>query len=457
MLRIIIVVVTLTAILFTGCIPQVTGDEIKSDKSRITSPQVNPDNMAALATGNTEFAVDLYQYLKDTEGNIFYSPFSISMALAMVYAGARNDTETEIANTIHFNLPQSSLHPAFNKLDMELNSRGKAADSSQQPDSDNSSGLSDPAANELWNKLKAQDSGTGGKDDKGFRLNIVNAIWGQKGYNFLPAFLDVLAENYGAGLRVLNFKTEPEPSRKIINDWVSDQTEQRIKDLVPQSAITPATRLVLTNAIYFNAAWLDRFQKDATHKSAFFLLDGNEISVDMMSQTEYMDYADGDGYQAVELPYDGNKLSMVLIVPDKGQFQQFEDGFNVPRLTGILGSLNGRQVALIMPKFEFDSSFNLNSTLMQMGMPTAFSTFADFSGMTGNRELAISDVIHKAFVSVDENGTEAAAATAVIIRVTSMPPGNEPVSLTIDRPFIFLIRDIPTNTVLFMGRVLDPS
>jgi serpin B len=424
MMRIIFIVFSVMAILFTACAPMVTGEEIKSDKTRITSPVVSQDDLNILTGGNTEFAVDLYQNLKDAGGNIFYSPFSISMALAMVYAGARSDTETEIANTLHFNLPQTSLHPAFNKLDSELNSRGEGAK---------------------------------GKDSEGFRLNIVNAIWGQKGYEFLSQFLDILAQNYGAGLRLLDFIANPEGSRQIINEWVSDQTEERIEDLIPEGAIDQNTRLVLTNAIYFNAAWLNQFEKDNTQKGPFYLLNGNEISVDMMSQTEHTDYTSGDGYQAVELPYDGNELSMLIIVPDKGHFQEFENGFDVSGLNAIIDGLSNREVALELPKFEFDSEFNLNDTLKEMGMPTAFTVAADFSGMTGNRELCISDVIHKAFVSVDESGTEAAAATAVIMRLTAMPPGGETISLTVDRPFIFLIRDIPTNTVLFIGRVLNPS
>ena len=426
MSRVLLLIIFISAILLTACtpqLPQVTGNEIKSDRHRIESPVVNESNLTALTEGNTEFALDLYQQLKDEDGNLFFSPFSISMALAMVYAGARSTTETEMANALHFNLPQSELHPAFNKLDIELNSRGEGAQ---------------------------------GKDDEGFRLNIVNAIWGQEGFNFLQGFLDTLAENYGAGLRLLNFIANPEQCRQIINEWVSKQTEDRIKDLIPEGLIDKDTRLVLTNAIYFNAAWLNQFEENDTQKGDFHLLNGNTVSTDMMHQTENMGYTSGEGYQAVELPYDGNELSMIIMVPDKGQFQQFEDSVNSDLLNSVVQGISSARVALTLPKYEFESEFNLNDAMKEMGMPVAFSGAADFSGMTGNRDLFISDIVHKAFVSVDENGTEAAAATAVIMKLTSAPV-NETISVTIDRPFIFLIRDIPTGTVLFMGRVVNPQ
>jgi serpin B len=426
MSRILLVIFSIFAIILTACapqLPQASGGEIKSDKHRIESPVVSESDLTALADDNTEFALDLYQQLKKGEGNLFFSPFSISMALAMAYAGAHGTTETEMADTFHFDLPQSQLHPAFNKIDNELASRGEGAK---------------------------------GKDDKGFRLNIVNAIWGQKGFEFLSQFLDTLAQNYGAGMRILDFMANPEQCRQTINEWVSNQTEDRIKDLIPQGVIDKDTRLVLTNAIYFNAAWLNQFEDSATQKGDFYLLDGNKVSVDMMRQTESLGYFSGNGYKAVELPYDGDQLSMIIMVPDNGQFQKFEDSINPDLLNSVINGLHNNRINLTMPKFEFDAEFNLNKTLMEMGMPTAFTDAADFSGMTGRRDLCISDVLHKAFVSVDEKGTEAAAATAVVMRLTAMPVG-ETINLTIDRPFVFLIRDIPTGTVLFMGRVLDPS
>jgi serpin B len=395
---------------------------LQSDKERITSPGAASNEQSLVIQGNSAFAFELYQALKGKERNLFYSPYSISSALAMTYAGARGDTAQQMADTLRFMLEQDRLHPAFNWLDAELASRGKGAQ---------------------------------GKDGEGFRLNIVNAIWGQKDYSFLPAFLDVLAENYGAGLRILDFINEAEKSRVTINDWVSDQTEGRIKDLIPQGAIDALTRLVLTNAIYFNAAWECPFDEQVTADGPFYLLDGGQVTVPMMRQTESFGYTDGEGYQAIELLYDGGELSMVILLPASGNFEAFEEGLQAQMVNDIINGLQPSEVALTMPKFEFESEFSLKDVLAEMGMPIAFSEAADFSGMTGNPELCISEVVHKAFVAVDEAGTEAAAATAVIMELTAVPA--PPVEVTIDRPFIFLIRDIETGAILFVGRVLNPG
>jgi serpin B len=414
--------ITLSLVLpLTGCTGTAVAGLIESDKERIKSPDVSPADVATLVDGNTAFSFDLFQELKSEDGNMFYSPYSISLALAMTYAGARGETEQQMADTLHYDLSQDNLHPAFNYLDMELAKRGE---------------------------------GARGKDDEGFRLNIVNAIWGQKDFTFLPEFLDTLAENYGAGLRLLDFINETEKSRITINDLVSDETEGRIQDLIPQGQLDAATRLVLTNAIYFNAAWQYRFEKSMTSDSVFHLLNGQDINVPMMRQTESFGYTTGDGYQAVELQYDGGELSMVILLPDPGEYDSFEDQLNVENTNEIINRLQYTQVALAMPKFEFESEFKMKDTLSRMGMPVAFSPSADFSGMTGGKDLYIDQVIHKAFVSVDEAGTEAAAATAVDMKLTSMPA--EPVNVTIDHPFIFLIRDIETGTILFVGRVMNP-
>ena len=424
----VLVIVLLLPVIASIQMAQPAGGEVlKSDKERITSPDAGSSEQALLVEGNSAFAFELYQALKEElqgkEDNLFYSPYSISLALAMTYAGARGETAEQMAATLQFMLEQERLHPAFNWLDAELASRGESAE---------------------------------GKDGEGFRLNIVNAIWGQKDYEFLTDFLDVLAENYGAGLRILDFITETEKSRLTINDWVSDQTEGRIEDLIPQGAVDALTRLVLTNAIYFNAAWAYPFDEDMTADGPFYLLDGGQVIVPMMKQTESFGYTEGEGYQAVELPYDGGELSMVVFLPEAGKFESFEEGLQAQQVCDIISGLQSTRVTLMMPKFEFDSEFSLKDTLAEMGMPIAFSGGADFSGMTGNPELAISDVVHKAFVSVDETGTEAAAATAVIVGLTAVP-GESSVKVTIDRPFIFLIRDIETGAILFVGRVMNPG
>ena len=404
----------------TPATEETQSNEVRSEKTRVTVPLATDSELTDLVRGNNDFAFNLYQKLREGEsGNLFYSPYSISLALAMTYAGARSETERQISNALHFILSQDKLHPAFNALDLQLASRGE---------------------------------GSSGQAGKGFRLNIANAIWGQQGYAFLQNFLDKLAENYGAGMRIANFIEAPENSRVAINDWVAHKTEDKIKDLIPSGAIDELTRLVLTNAIYFNAAWLHPFDARTTAEGDFHLLNGSGIKAPMMRQTESFGYARGTGYQAVELLYDGGEISMVILLPDKGNFDPFEKSLNAELASQISKGLRRERIELTMPSFEFEAQFKLGAMLQKMGMSDAFDQqLADFSGMDGTKDLSISDVFHKAFVLVNENGTEAAAATGVVIGVTSLPP-----RVTVDRPFIFLIRDIATNTTLFVGRVMDP-
>ncbi len=395
-----------------------------------------------LVTGNSEFAFDLYQQLRTTDGNIFYSPYSISSALAMTYAGARGDTETEMAGTLHFTLSQTDLHPAFKSLNGQLASRA----------------------------TEPLPEGTTGDP---FKLNIANSLWGQTGFDFLQTFLDVLNQNYGAGLQQLDFSADPESARQTINGWVSDHTEEKIPELLHSGDVTADTRLVLTNAVYFNASWASPFNADNTQDDTFNLLDEYgqptiPITVPMMSQTGYFKYVayaiptDGEEagplYEAIELPYIGNQLSMVIFLPLGVALENLEGAFNSEHIPAGLNSLSEQYIHLTMPKFSYRQRTLLAPTLSAMGMPSAFLGTADFSGMTDPSELFISSVIHEAFVSVDETGTEAAAATAVGMAGTS-GPGEEPtpIEFKVDQPFIFIIRDIPTGTILFIGRVVDPS
>jgi serpin B len=399
------------------------GDEAKSDKPYDSSPAVSDSALAELVKGNNEFAFDIYRQLSAAkEGNFFYSPYSISLALAMAYAGANGQTEEQMAETLNFLLEDEELHSAFNKLAIELNSRNDVAE---------------------------------GSEAQGFELNIVNATWGQRGFEFMQAFLDVLAENYDAGIRLLDYEADPEACRQVINDWVYEQTNGKIEDLIPEGAIDEMTRLVLTNAIYFNAAWLHQFDEDYTYDDVFYLPDGTTVTVPMMHQSDRFNYVDGDDYTAIEMLYDIYNMSMVIIMPDEGTFADFENSLTYELVDGIIDSMTYGQVNLTMPKFEFESDFSLKDALMAMGMTEAFSDFADFSGITHKTDLVISDVIHKAFVSVDEEGTEAAAATAVIFQETSMP--IEIGEVDINHSFIFLIRDITTGSTLFIGRVINPA
>ena len=400
----------------------------RSTKERLT-PAAGSD-ISGLVDGNNAFALDLYRTLSKEDGNLFYSPYSISLAMAMAYAGARGETATQFAETLHYRLPQEELHSSFNALDLDLGSRGKVEQ---------------------------------GNDTTGFQLNIANAVWGQKGYAFLGEFLDLLDQNYEGGLREANFRDAPGESRGRINSWVVDQTKGKITNLLPEDAIDSLTRLVLTNAIYFNADWSRPFEPSMTRDRQFHLLDGNTVLVPMMRLTASFGYARGDGYQAVEMDYAGGDISMVILLPDEGRLREFEDSLDYAVLSRTVGNLQVQRVKLILPKFEFDSQFALAATLSGMGMPHAFSDgTADLSGIDGRSCAAgdrpcliISHVIHKAFVAVDESGTEASAATGVVAMVESLPP--DLITLTVDRPFVFLIRDKKTKTILFIGRVENPE
>ncbi len=398
-------------------------DELRSSKER-AAPSASDVDISELVRGNSTFAFELYRNLKDTDGNLFFSPHSISMALAMPYVGARGETELQMAEALSFSLPQDRLHPALNALDQKLASRG---DEGQ------------------W-----------------FKLNLVNAVWGQHGCAFDEEFLEVLAESYGAGVRPLDFIQEPEESRTTINDWVSDQTEGKIKDLIPQDAIYELTRMVLTNAIYFNARWSFVFFPGETRDLPFHLIDGSTVDVPMMSQEESFGYFQGDEYQAVELGYGRGEMSMVILLPDQGRFREFEDALDADLVSEATEGLERVMISLTMPKFEFESSFDLVNDLEAMGMPDAFDEDkANFSGqgMRGcpgsDLRLSVSGVFHKSFVLVDEEGTEAAAATTVVVKGESRRVPQYEVSVV--RPFIFLIRDVETGANLFVGRVLDPS
>jgi serpin B len=333
--------------------------------------------------------------------------------MAMAYAGARGETEQQMTAAMKFNLSQAELHAAFNYLALQLAQRTS--------------------------------------EDADFKLDVVNDIWGQKDYTFLQTYLDVLAKNYGAGLKELDYINDPEGARQIINDYIYEQTSQLIKDLIPEGSIDTLTRLVLTNAIYFKADWKNKFDKNFTHDGSFNLLNGSQITVPMMSEKDFFKIANTESWKAIELPYAGDKIAMDIVVPEN--FSDFESSMNLGTINQILETLQSSNIELRMPKFKFSSNIDLNNALKALGMPLAFDPFiADFSGITNVEQLYISQVLHKAVVAVDEEGTEAAAAGAVIIVTTSLPQ-----YFVVDKPFIFLIRDLETGTILFMGRVLNPA
>jgi serpin B len=393
----------------------------ESTRSRERNPNIDGNDLSNLVDGNNAFALDLYQSLRSQNGNLILSPFSVSLALAMTYAGARGETEAQMAQTLHFPA-QADLHPTFNALDLALEEGMINLDQDQEP----------------------------------MQLNIANAVWAEQTFSFLQEYLDTIAVNYGAGIHLSDFINNAEPTRKEINNWVSDETEEKIKDLLPEDSVGPDTRMVLVNAIYFKADWLDQFDANDTYDREFNLLDGSQVTVPMMGQGMYIPYTSGDSYQAVELPYAGNSAAMTIIVPDQGRFAEVESALTDEMFAAMIASMEQTSLVLRMPKFEFESSFSLTDTLSELGMPAAFDRGqADFSGMTGGKDLFIGNVILKAFVAVDEEGTEAAAATAVIMEATGAM--MEDLVLVIDRPFIFLIRDLESGQILFIGRVLNPQ
>lgn len=420
----------------TGCAadtvttPDPTFDVAKSSLARDLSPSVTPVEMSQLAAGNAEFAMRLYnETAAKAEGNVFFSPLSVTTALAMTYAGAKGQTATEMATALSFKLPPERLHVAMNALDLALSSRS----------------LDAPAR----------------KDGKPFALRSVNTTFGQKGYPFEAPYLDTLAKNYGSGVQLADFKAKPDAERLKINAWVEKQTDQKIKDLLGQGTISEITRLVLVNAVYFNADWANPFEKESTKNAPFTKLDGTKADVPTMNQELGVPYLSNDKLDAIELAYEGRKVSMVVVVP-KGDFKTFETSFDGNALLATMAGLSTpTPVRVALPKFELTGeSVSLTKPLKTLGMVSPFSEEkADFSGMLAPSvdKLHISDVIHKAFVRVDEKGTEAAAATAVVMAGATSIPVDPPKVFRADRPFLVFIRDVPTNTVLFTGRIVSPQ
>jgi serpin B len=372
----------------------------------------------AVVQGNNAFALDLYAKLRtESKGNVFLSPYSISTALAMTYAGAKGKTAAEMAEVLHFTVPQEQLHPAFTTLGAELH---------------------------------------GDVKKEGFELRIANRLWGQTGYQFLPAFLQVTRDDYGAELGQLDFAANADVARHTINTWVEEKTERKIKDLIPPGMLNGTTRLVLTNAIYFNGDWQQKFQPQATHDAPFQLTPEEKVTVPMMRQEKIFAYGVVGDVQILQLPYVGRRLAMYVLLPNAVDgLSDLEKRLSVETLKTWMSGLKVKMVDVSLPRFKMTSGFRLEKVLASMGMAQAFSGNADFSGMTGKRELFLSAVIHKAFVDVKERGTEAAAATAGGMAM-AMAPGQT-ATFRADHPFLFLIRDNRTGSILFLGRMVNPK
>lgn len=400
----------------SGCSAEETRQSIQVERV--------PDTVSTeeLVEGGNRFALELY--LKACEGdqaeNIFFSPFSISSALAMTYIAARGETADEMEEVLHFGLSPGMVGRGFRSLMNEMSSGDLSGAESGEP----------------------------------FTLAIANGLWVKEGFQLLDEYRQSVAESFDAAVENLDFSGNPEGSRQTINRWVAERTLDRIQDLIPPGILGEETRVVLTNAVYFKASWDKPFDENATSDGRFLLADGSAVVVPMMNQTEFFRYASFEGCRAVELFYAGGDASMLIILPD-GDIQEFQDDLDVTGLERIMENMSPVNLSLTMPRFEFTATMQLSGMLQSMGMEAAFSGGADLSGFTGIPDLYISEVIHKAFVKVDEAGTEAAAATAVMVNITSMPPPPE--EMNINRPFMFFIMDGETGSIVFMGRVMDPT
>ena len=396
------------------------GKELRASVPR--APIDDPARQAAgqLAAANAGFGWDLYRLLaKDDGGNLFFSPYSVASAMAMVYAGASGDTRTQLARALRWDT-LGSVDAGFNVIDQAL-----------------------------------QASGPTSGDATPFTLTLANSAWTQTGHPFRQEYLETLARYYGAGVRLADFQAAAEDARQAVNRWVADQTANRIKDLLPAGSVSSLTRLVLANAIYFKGDWETPFAKSDTGPGQFTVASGQSKQATMMRHTGTFAYAAAGDVEALELPYAGNNVSMVVLLPAAGALAALEARLEAA-IAAVLPALQPRQVRLTMPRWEFSSSFDLKAALAQLGAVDLFDADrADLSGMDGARDLYVSGVFHKAFVRVDEKGTEAAAATGVVVGTTAAPVSQ--VEFTLDRPFLFLIRERTTGAVLFAGRVLDPT
>ena len=409
---VIVIIVVSSNIFFSGCTdqPNPRNEEpiLVLDDSNATQ-----EGISSVVSANNQFALDFYSELKDEEENIFFSPYSISVALAMTYEGARGQTAEEMQSVMYFQEDEILRRPAFAWIHNQLN-----------------------------------------KKDKDYTLNTANALWAQEDYKFLNEYFEIIERYYGGNATNLDFKDELEKSRVTINDWVEEQTNDKIQDLIPKGNINELTRLVLTNAIYFKGNWVKQFDEEKTSKQDFRVNSDKIVKVPMMSMTgESFNYTHTNELQILEMPYEGEDLSMLILLPWEDSLDSIEASLTLENLTEWRSNLMKREIDIHIPKFRFETKYFMSNMLSEMGMPTAFSPGeADFSGMDGTQDLFIQFVIHQGFVEVNEKGTEAAAATAVGVGLTSAPP-----SFRADHPFIFLIQDRETGNILFLGRVVDPT
>jgi len=373
-------------------------------------------DVSAVVHGNTAFALDLYNRVKAAPGNIFISPYSASTCLGLAYAGARGETAAQMAKVLHF--PDAEPHAAFGELQRQMTEAMKPM---------------------------------------GAQLDIANALWAQQAYPFNPAFVELAQNQYRANIRQVDFRTQAEAAASELNKFVSEKTRGKIQQVLSQGNLTPMTRLVLVNAIYFKGNWVTRFEKSETQDQYFHLANGSSVMVPLMHHVQQANYMATETFQAVELPYLGNETSMVILLPQQvNSLGLLEQVLSMQLLTTVFARLNQQRTELFLPRFTLDSQVDLKRVLGGLGMPDAFGAKADFSGIEGGQPLWISGVFHHAWVEVNEQGTEAAAATDVLQTSGVGAPASSPV-FRADHPFLFLIRDLRSGSLLFIGRLAAPG
>lgn len=392
--------------------------EARSSLPRDRAPVVSAADRAALERGNLAFAFDLYRALRSSDQDLFVSPYSVASALAMTYVGAAGGTAAELRKTLHLELPVVRASAAFDALDLELSSRAHAAPPSGQP----------------------------------FALQVVNAFWGERTETWRAPFLDTLAADFGAGVELADFAADPSGTAEAIDAWAKEATAGRIAQLVPASAIGPETRLVVANAVLFQASWATPFATSQTHVESFTGPGGVAAQVAMMHRTARMAYAAGTGWQMVELPYAGGQVAMDVLVPAAGGEEALDAALTGDGFAAMASALSTQTVALSLPQIRIaGATRSLAAPLGALGMPSAFDSAADFSGMCADA-VRLGDVLHQASLSVDESGSLATAATAGI-GPTAL---GTPVTVEADHPFVVVLRDLPTGTVLFVGKIVRP-
>ena len=409
---------------------------------RLQSPLFSYENQEvyaqvwSLVSDQNTFVADFYRQLaKEDESNLFYSPYSLYMAMAVVYAGAGGNTAAQFQEVMNIGATSDKFHGNLNSLDLTM------LNDSVRP-------------------------GEPGSEDASWRptLSVANGLWIQDGLEVRPEFLNTVTANYGIALQQLDFREAPDEAVTAINQWVDDTTQGKIKGAINRDSITEFTSLIVTNAIYFKGDWEEQFEEANTTEQPFYLLDEMVVQVPMMFQSNDYGYRLGEGYTAVELPYRGNVFDLLVVMPDEGNFEAFEENLTGDRLQAITEHMGSDPVILRMPRFKLEYSFSAKRGLQGMGLGDAFDRKrANFHPLASHlfgvplKELWIEDAVQKAFIEVNEKGSEAAAATVISggAITESIPP--PPVVITIDRPFIFLLRHSRTGAILFMGRVLNPD